>query len=239
LTRTKPHTQLHKDGSVWAKGQTLDGQPHGYWEWFRKDGVIMRSGYFCQGEQCGEWTTYDKAGKVYKVTKMELAAPTSAKATAKTAAKPVKAKAEPSADDLMAALDHPLATEIEAVRKAILASDKSISDGVKWSSLSFRTTDWFATVNLRSRDSVQLVLHLGAKTGKTAGEIPDPRGLLKWLGKDRALATVGSGANLKANLPALKAIVKAWIVQAPPTTGVSRKPAPSPAKRSPSTARAR
>jgi hypothetical protein len=239
LTRTKPHTQLHKDGSVWAKGQTLDGQPHGYWEWFRKDGVIMRSGYFCQGEQCGEWTTYDKVGKVYKVTKMKLAAATSAKAPTTTAAKAVKAKGEPSADDLMAALDHPLATEIEAVRKAILATDKSISDGVKWNSLSFRTTDWFATVNLRSRDSVQLVLHLGAKTGKAAGEIPDPKGLLKWLGKDRALATVGSGANLKANLPALKAIVKAWIVQARPTTGASRKPAPSPAKQSPSRARAR
>ena len=68
-------------------------------------------------------------------------------------------------------------------------------------------------MNLRSRDSVQLVMHLGAKVGKAApaDAIPDPKGLLKWLGKDRAMATLGSGADLKARLPALKAIVKAWI----------------------------
>lgn len=126
---------------------------------------------------------------------------------------PAKAKAEPSANDLMTGLDHPLKADIEAVRKAILAADKSIADGIKWNSLSFRTGEWFATVNLRSRDSVQLVLHLGAKIGKVAPaeEIPDPKGLLKWLGKDRALATLGTGAPLKANLTALKPLVRAWI----------------------------
>lgn len=124
-----------------------------------------------------------------------------------------KAGAEPSADDLMASLDHPLAAEIGQVRKAILAVDGSISDGLKWNSLSFRTTEWFATVNLRSRDSVQLVLHLGAKTGNKAdrASIPDPRGLLEWKGPDRALARLGAGATLKANLPALRAILRVWI----------------------------
>lgn len=63
MARTKPFTQLHKDGNVWAKGQTLDGEMHGYWEWFRKDGVIMRSGTFDRGEQVGAWTTYSAAGK--------------------------------------------------------------------------------------------------------------------------------------------------------------------------------
>ena len=54
---------------------------------------------------------------------------------------------------------------------------------------------------------------LGAKVGKEAPAeaIPDPKGLLKWLGKDRAMATLGAGAQLKAALPAFKAIVKAWI----------------------------
>jgi len=64
------HVQLHKDGSLWAKGQNLDGVPTGYWEWFRRDGTIMRSGSFENGQQVGEWTTYDKDGKVYKVTRM-------------------------------------------------------------------------------------------------------------------------------------------------------------------------
>lgn len=65
------HIQHHKDGSLWVRGQTLDGIATGYWEWFRKDGTRMRSGHFDHGEQVGEWTTYDKAGAVYKVTIMK------------------------------------------------------------------------------------------------------------------------------------------------------------------------
>jgi len=70
-SKAKEDIRYHKDGSVWAKGQSIDGVLTGYWEWFRKDGVIMRSGYFDNGEQVGEWTTYDKDGKVYKVTRMK------------------------------------------------------------------------------------------------------------------------------------------------------------------------
>lgn len=68
----KPVTfeKRHKDGSLWARGQTLDDLPTGYWEWFRKDGTRLRSGHFDRGEQVGEWTTYDSAGQVYKVTRM-------------------------------------------------------------------------------------------------------------------------------------------------------------------------
>lgn len=64
----KEEIYYHKDGSIHAKGNILDGELHGYWEWFRKNGVIMRSGYFERGKQVGEWTTYDLEGKVYKVT---------------------------------------------------------------------------------------------------------------------------------------------------------------------------
>jgi antitoxin component YwqK of YwqJK toxin-antitoxin module len=69
--KAKDHTEYHKDGSIWAKGKTLDGVPDGYWEWFRKDGSKMRSGYFDNGTQVGEWTTFDKNGDVYKVTTMK------------------------------------------------------------------------------------------------------------------------------------------------------------------------
>jgi len=68
-----PFEKLHKDGSLWARGQTLDDLPTGYWEWFRKDGTRLRSGHFDKGEQVGEWTTYDSAGRVYKVTQMRRA----------------------------------------------------------------------------------------------------------------------------------------------------------------------
>ena len=69
-SQPKPHIQYHKDGSIWARGQALDGVPTGYWEWFRKDGTRMRSGHFEDGEQTGEWTTYDRKGQVVKVTIM-------------------------------------------------------------------------------------------------------------------------------------------------------------------------
>jgi antitoxin component YwqK of YwqJK toxin-antitoxin module len=66
-----PFEKRHKDGSLWAKGQTLDDIPTGYWEWFRKDGTKLRSGYFENGRQVGEWTTYDSKGEVYKITVMK------------------------------------------------------------------------------------------------------------------------------------------------------------------------
>lgn len=71
MPKTKEYTKYHKGGTLWAKGQTIDGVPVGYWEWFRKDGTKLRSGYFENGEQGGEWTTYDKKGEVYKVTNIK------------------------------------------------------------------------------------------------------------------------------------------------------------------------
>lgn len=71
MPRSKPFIKKHRDGSLWAKGQTLNGVPTGYWEWYRKDGTRLRSGYFKAGEQTGEWTTYDAKGRVYKVTQIK------------------------------------------------------------------------------------------------------------------------------------------------------------------------
>ena len=71
MITAKPHTHLHKDGSLWARGQVLGDQMHGYWEWFRRDGSKMRSGTFDNGVQTGAWTTYDKAGAIVKVSVMK------------------------------------------------------------------------------------------------------------------------------------------------------------------------
>jgi hypothetical protein len=70
-SETEEHLQYHRDGSLWVKGQTLDGLATGYWEWFRRNSIRMRSGFFERGKQIGEWTTYDRAGAVYKVTTMK------------------------------------------------------------------------------------------------------------------------------------------------------------------------
>lgn len=61
--------KYHANGKTrWSKGKVVDGEPSGYWEWYRLDGTLKRSGHFEAGEPVGEWITYDKQGEVYKVT---------------------------------------------------------------------------------------------------------------------------------------------------------------------------
>lgn len=60
----------HKDGSIHARGPIVNGEPEGYWEWFRKEGTIKRSGYFKKGKQVGIWKTFDAKGNLVKETTM-------------------------------------------------------------------------------------------------------------------------------------------------------------------------
>lgn len=50
----KERVNLHKDGSIKAKGHTNDCVLTGYWEWFRMDDMTMRSRFFENGKQIGE-----------------------------------------------------------------------------------------------------------------------------------------------------------------------------------------
>jgi hypothetical protein len=130
-------------------------------------------------------------------------------------------KAKPAAgreaiDALLDGLAHPLRQEIDAARRIVLGASPSVNEGVKWNAPSFHTeADWFATINLRSKDKLQLVFHLGAKVRPDlkAFQIADPNGLMAWRGKDRALVTVGAGRDIAGNRKALEAIVRAWIKQ--------------------------
>ncbi|MCC2631819.1 MAG: hypothetical protein K0S20_518 [Patescibacteria group bacterium] len=61
--------KYHANGTTkWSKGKMKDGNPDGYWEWYRPDGTLKRSGNFDTGTPVGEWITYDENGKVYKIT---------------------------------------------------------------------------------------------------------------------------------------------------------------------------
>ncbi len=68
-----PYVLRHRDGSLWARGQTGDDVSKGYWERFRKDGTRLRSGNFEIGARTGEWITYDRIGNLYKVTTIRKA----------------------------------------------------------------------------------------------------------------------------------------------------------------------
>jgi len=61
--------KYHANGkTIWSKGQIVDDNPHGYWQWYRLDGTLKRSGTFSHGKPIGEWITYDYQGKPYKTT---------------------------------------------------------------------------------------------------------------------------------------------------------------------------
>ncbi len=151
---------------------------------------------------------------IRKLVKARLAEIEVAKPAKKTATKVAAGDAAVAA--YLKSLKHPLKKEIEAVRLIILGVSPAISEGIKWNVPSFRAEkEWFATFNVRSRDSVQLIFHLGAQTRADlkAFKLADPNGLVKWLGKDRAMVTLGSGRDIPKQRKALETIVRAWTKQ--------------------------
>jgi hypothetical protein len=85
---------------------------------------------------------------------------------------------------------------------------------VKWNAPSFRTTEYFATTNLRVKAGIGLVLHFGAKVREvTAGPdtIDDPQRLLQWVAKDRATVEFTDPQDLAAKRAALQAVLRQWI----------------------------
>ena len=120
---------------------------------------------------------------------------------------------DPAVAAFLRELDHPLKREIEAVRRIILGVSPAIREGIKWNAPSFRTTDYFATLNLR-QGGVWLILHTGAKVKASATKgvpVADPTGLLKWLAKDRALVTFADAKEVQAKRSALEAVLREWI----------------------------
>jgi len=86
---------------------------------------------------------------------------------------------------------------IDTLREIIRSAHPSITEGEKWNAPSFRTTEWFATVNLRAK--------------KGTAVIQDPEGLLQWLGKDRAQVSFADAAELAGRREAFAAVIRQWI----------------------------
>lgn len=115
----------------------------------------------------------------------------------------------------MTALEHPLKAEIETVRAIILDTDLRITERIKWNAPSFYFKDDFATFKLRPMQTVQIVLHTGAKVKENPKEIQinDPSGLLKWAAKDRCVVTFLDMQDIASKKTAFVAILKQWIEQ--------------------------
>ena len=117
-------------------------------------------------------------------------------------------------DAFMSELLHPHKTEVEAIRRVILSAAPGVYEGIKWKSPSFRTHEYFATVNLREKNGVAVILHLGAKVrdiGPGGVPIKDPNGLLRWLAKDRAMVVFKDMKDLTAKEASFEGVVQQWI----------------------------
>lgn len=123
-------------------------------------------------------------------------------------------------------LDHQRKEDLESLRRLILDASPpppdNIVEGIKWNSPSFRTTEYFATINVHAKDQLRLVLHTGAKASKNPVKPPidDPLNLMTWLAADRCLVSIGAESNVLTTAKgraALTRIIRAWIKQLPPS----------------------
>ena len=121
---------------------------------------------------------------------------------------------DPATTSLLDAHKHPLRKEMDALRSIILGVDPSIEDGVKWNTASFRTSEWFATLNgPKQVKEPMIILHAGAKAKGIVMKhrIADPDGMLKWLGNDRAQICFTDMNDITVKEQALRSILRSWI----------------------------
>lgn len=132
-------------------------------------------------------------------------------------ADPTTIPTDAAVEAYLAELQHPMKAELLAVRQLILEASPEIREGIKWKSPSFRTHEYFGTLNLRSRggeERVWLILHTGARIRRnamTGAQLDDTTGILEWLANDRCVVTFRDPDDVTAKGPALQAIIRAWI----------------------------
>lgn len=113
----------------------------------------------------------------------------------------------------MSALAHPMRAEVETVLAALLSEDADIAAGVKWNAPSFcwKGEDR-VTFRLHPKGWLQLILHRGAKPRDGAFTFEDESGLITWLAPDRGMIELKDKAAVTANLPAIVAVSRAWML---------------------------
>ena len=135
--------------------------------------------------------------------------------TTKPAKKPPASRGAPASTDVeafLAALEHPRKPEIMVLRQILAAVDPAVREQIKWNAPSFCTSEHFATFQLRAKNGVQIIFHLGAKKrGGAALVVDDPAGLLEWLGPDRASVTFADLDDIAAKRSAFTDVLRRWI----------------------------
>lgn len=119
--------------------------------------------------------------------------------------------------EYLASLEHPLKDAVIALRAIVRGADKRFDESIKWNSLNYSVGGADrVTFNVRGKDKVMIIFHAGAK--KTSidlrSKVSDPKGLLDWPSKDRAIAAFGSVDAIKQQKTDITKLVKAWVASA-------------------------
>jgi hypothetical protein len=109
-------------------------------------------------------------------------------------------------DDWFARYDNPQKPLVLAVRKAILEADRRLDETIKWSTPTFVYKGNLASFNPKSKAHVSLLVHTG---GQISGDFPS----LEGTGPIARVMKFNSADDLKAKLPELKRLAKAWCDQ--------------------------
>jgi hypothetical protein len=106
-------------------------------------------------------------------------------------------------DEWMDKYDNPQKPLVEAVRRAILKSDKRIGETIKWQAPTFAYKGNLASFYPKSKAHVSLMFHVGA-------QIPGTFPSLEGTGDVSRVMKFADAADLRAKTPELKRLVKAW-----------------------------
>lgn len=116
-------------------------------------------------------------------------------------------------DAFLDGIEHPLKTEVQQLRLAILAAEPAITETIKWNAPNFRYEDEDrVTFQLQPRDSVQLIFHRGVRVRDDRDEFQfdDPTGLMAWRGSDRGILTLPA-EEATTRQGAVTELVRRWV----------------------------
>jgi hypothetical protein len=104
----------------------------------------------------------------------------------------------------MKQLEHPLKSEVEAVRTIIKGVHPEITEQWKWNAPSFSYKGYLVTFNLWEKECVHLVFHNGAI-------LNDQDGFLQGDYPDRRMAYFENKKDIKAKQTIVESVIREWI----------------------------
>ena len=110
----------------------------------------------------------------------------------------------PDVDKYLADKQHPMTTEIEAVREIILSYDPKLEECIKWSSPTFTYKGNMASFFMNAKKHVSLMFHKGALIASSSK-------ILEGDGKEGRVAKFSDLDDIKNKKAELENVVKAWM----------------------------